>query len=324
MGNLVEERKRLLVKVSKLYYVDGLNQQEIAERLRISRPNVSRMLSEARSEGIVTITIKNPYEEEQQLERAIAETFGIHDVIVHNISDNDPKLIERQLALAGAALLETTLKDRDIVGVMAGRATASLGREAEYFPRKGLQFVPLVGGWGIERADWHANTNARVLGETFKSKYWQLNAPAVVSSKETRDALLNEPEIQEVLGLARQSTVALLGIGQLSEQATIVKSGYLKAEELRSIEESGAVANLCASFLNDRGEILELPVSARMIGVTLPELRRQAQVIGIASGEDKVAAITATLRGKWIDVLVTDYRTAKAILEWNRTHPVES
>ncbi|MBO8165065.1 MAG: sugar-binding transcriptional regulator [Brevibacillus sp.] len=322
MGNLAEERKRLLVKVSKLYYVDGFNQQEIAERLRISRPNVSRMLSEARSEGIVSITIKNPYEEEQQLERAIAETFGIHDVIVHSSAENDPAALERQLALAAAALLETTLKDNDIVGVMAGRAIAALGKEVEFFSRKQLQFVPLVGGWGIERADWHANTNARVLGETFRSKYWQLNAPAVVSSKETRDALINEPEIQEVLGIARRATVALLGIGQISEEATIVQSGYLNSKELYTIQRRGAVANLCASFLDEQGNILDLPVTERMIGVTLPELRRHTQVIGIASGKDKVPAITATLRGRWIDVLVTDYDTAKNILDWNRAHPV--
>ncbi|MBP1994194.1 sugar-binding transcriptional regulator [Paenibacillus eucommiae] len=323
MADITQEKMRLLVKVGTLYYVDGLNQQEIAERLGISRPQISRMLAYAKAEGIVQITIKNPFSEEQTYERAIAETFGIHDVIVVHVPGADQQLIDLQLARAGAALLENVFKDRDIVGVMAGQTIASIGNEINYFTRKNMQFVPLVGGWGSAGAYWHANSNTRVLAEKLKSKYWLLNAPAIVASSQARDILVEENEIQTVLKLARQANVALVGIGQVSEQATIVRSGYFDKKDIDEVLSLGAVANICTSFINERGESIPYHADSRMIGLNADELRKAPNVIAIASGEEKVAAITAALRGQWVDVLVIDMKTAKSVLEWHRLHPVQ-
>lgn len=322
MASIADERKRLIIKVSNLYYMEGLNQQEIADRLRISRPQVSRMLSAARTEGIVNITIKNPYAEEQKYESAISDTFGIHDVIVIDTLEAEQKMCERQLAGAAVVLLESVLKEHDTVGVMAGRSVCAVGEEIDYFLRKDLSFVPLVGGYGPEGANWHANSNVRALGEKLRSRYLQLNAPVVVASVQTRDILLKEPEISNVLDSARSSTVALVGIGQVSDQATIVKSGFFNDEDMEEVKKNGAVANLCTSFINEKGECIDFSASSRMIGINAMELRKIPQVIAIASGDDKAEAITAILNGRWVDVLITNLSTAKAVLEWHSLHPV--
>jgi deoxyribonucleoside regulator len=320
---MTQEKMRMLVKVSTLYYMDGLNQQEIAVRLGISRPQISRMLAAAKSEGIVQIGIKNPFSEEQTYERAISETFGIHDVIVVHVPGADRQIIDLQLARSGAALLENVLKDHDIVGVMAGQTLASIGNEINYFTRKNMQFVPLVGGWGSAGAYWHANSNTRLLAEKLKSKYWLLNAPAIVASQQAKDILMRENEIGNVLSLAKQANVALVGIGQVSDQATIVKSGYFDVKDIEEVRSLGAVSNICTSFLNDLGESIPYHAEARMIGLSAADLRKVPNVIAVASGEDKVSAITAALRGKWIDVLVIDMETAKSVLEWHRFHSVQ-
>ncbi len=44
---------RLLHKISKLYYEQKLTQQAISERLRLSRPKVSRLLQRAEDEGLI-------------------------------------------------------------------------------------------------------------------------------------------------------------------------------------------------------------------------------------------------------------------------------
>lgn len=46
-----------LLAVAKMYYEQGLTQQEIAEKVFLSRSHVSRMLKEARALGIVEIII---------------------------------------------------------------------------------------------------------------------------------------------------------------------------------------------------------------------------------------------------------------------------
>ncbi|WP_256761739.1 sugar-binding transcriptional regulator [Cohnella sp. WQ 127256] len=316
-----QEKKRLLVKVSSLYYMDGLNQQEISERLGISRPQISRMLAVAKSEGIVQISIRNPYSEEQVYERAIAETFGIHDVIVVHVPNADRRIIDQQVARAASALLESAIKDRDVVGIMAGRTIASVGREMHSIGRKNVQFVPMIGGFGSDGEAWHANSNARVFAEQFKSRHLLLNAPAVVASSQARDTFLNESEISQVLEAAKRVSLALIGIGQVTDQAAIVQSGYFTHQEMVDVSEKGAVANVCTSFLDAAGERISYDAESRMIGLSIDDIRAIPNVIAIASGGEKIEAIVSALRGKCMDVLVTDLETAQQLLEWHRSHP---
>jgi DNA-binding transcriptional regulator LsrR (DeoR family) len=321
VNDVSQEKTRLLVKVSTMYYLDGMNQQEISERLGISRPQVSRMLAAAKSEGIVQISIRNPYSEEQAYERAIAETFGIHDVIVVHVPGADRQMIDLHVARAASALLESSIKDRDVVGIMAGRTIASVGKEMHYADRKDVQFVPMIGGFGSDGGTWHANSNARVFAERFKSRHLLLNAPAVVASPQARDFFLNESEISDVLEAAGKVSLALIGIGQVSDQATIVRSGYFSDEEMQDMRTKGAVCNISTSFLDESGERVHYDGEARMIGLTIDEIKAIPNVIAIASGDDKVEAIVSALRGKCMDVLVTDMDTAKQLLDWQRKHP---
>lgn len=233
-------------------------------------------------------------------------------------SEADPNKLHAQLGRTSAALIESVLMDRDIVGVMAGRTIASAAAKLDYFAREGLQFVPMVGGWGSEGGGWHANSNTMAFANRLKSKYWMLHAPAVVASPETGNLLRQEPEIDKVLQLARRSCVAVISIGEVSERSTMVESGNMSIEDIRGMEQRGAAANLCASFIDVNGREMDFPEQNRFIGVTASELRAIPTVIGIAGGVAKVEAIAAALRGKWIDVLVTDAATARAVIEFHR------
>ncbi|GGD85774.1 sugar-binding transcriptional regulator [Paenibacillus nasutitermitis] len=316
MSEMNHERFRLLVKICRLYYEDGLNQQEIAKRLGISRPHVSRMLTAAKNEGIVRISINNPFSTEQELERTLIETFGIHDALIVDSPEARGDKLYEQLGRTSAALLESVLKDGDIVGVMAGRTVASVADEI-YFAREGLQFVPLVGGWGSAGAAWHASSNTMTFASKLKAKYWLMHAPAVVASEATGALLRQEPEIGKVLDLAQRSRVAIVSIGEAGEQATMVTSGSFSAEDMAQLRAQGAAANLCGSFLDGDGQEMVYPGSGRFIGLSAGELRGIPNVIAVAGGLSKVEAITAVLRGRWIDILVTDAATAKAVMAFH-------
>ncbi len=315
-----QDRFRLLVKICQLYYEEGLNQMEIAKRLGISRPHVSRMLTAARNEGIVRISINNPFSAEQELEKSLIDAFGIQDALVVDSSDMEPAGLPALLGRTGAALLESVLRDGDIVGIMAGHTIGCAAEEMDYFERDNLQFVPLVGGWGSDGAAWHASTNAMAFANKLKSKYSMFHAPALVANEETGMLLRQEPEIAKVLELARSSRVAVVSIGEVSEEATMVKSGSFSGEDMTVLKKLGAAANLCTSFLDERGQVIEFPGSSRLIGLGARELRAIPTVIGIAGGAAKVTAITAALKGKWIDVLVTDSETARDIVSMSSSN----
>ena len=77
MGSLSHERKRLMTKISIMYYNEGLSQQQITDKLNISRAQVSRMLSNARSEGIVDIIIKDDFADERRYETWLCRAFNL-------------------------------------------------------------------------------------------------------------------------------------------------------------------------------------------------------------------------------------------------------
>lgn len=314
-----DERTRLLVKVSSMYYIDGLNQQEISARLGISRPQVSRMLSKAKSDGIVQIRIRNPFSKEQQLERALSETFGIPDVMAVRLPEGaSPEQLNVHLGQAAAVLLESILRDHATVAVMAGSAVRSVADALTWFPRKNVTFVPAVGGWGAGAAEWHANTNTRIMAEKLHGKYLFLNAPAIVGTKETRDVIVREKEIDDVLTRARNADLALVGIGQVSEHAAIVRSGFFGRDELEEVIRLGAVANIGTSFMDADGALLPANSEQRMIGLSAQDLRKIPKVVAAAGGDEKVAAIVAVLKGRWIDSLITDVRTAEQLLAFRK------
>ncbi|TBL70436.1 sugar-binding transcriptional regulator [Paenibacillus thalictri] len=321
MPDINEDRFRMLVKICQFYYEDGLNQLDIAKRLGISRPHVSRMLTAAKNEGVVRISIHNPFSAEQELEKMLVETFGIQDALVVDCTEaeRDPGKLYAGLGRASGALLESVLREDDIVSVMAGRSVAAAAEQLDYFAREGLQFVPLVGGWGPEGAAWHASSNAMAFANKLKSKYWMMHSPAVVSSPETGALLRGEPEIARVLELAQKSRVAVVGIGEIGDNATMVQSGSFQPSEIAELKKLGAVANLCGSFLDEAGREIDFPGKNRLIGLTAAELRAVSNVIAIAGGAGKAEAITSALRGKWIDILVTDAATAREMLKSDRT-----
>ncbi|WP_078427227.1 sugar-binding transcriptional regulator [Alkalihalobacterium alkalinitrilicum] len=312
---MLQERFRLMAKVCQLYFVEGLNQQAIADHYGISRTQVSRLISAAKTEGIVEINIRHPFGHVSEMEKELVKHFQLTDVVLVDTNGVDELVAEILLAQAGAAYLENIIKNEYIIGVMAGKSIANLAQEMTDISKKNLQFVPMIGGWGSEGTDWHANANTTRFAKNVKGSHWLLNAPAIVSSNDIRNHLIQEPEILKIKKLFQKIDVALIGIGEISECATFVQSTNMGLDQLRSILDKGAVASICTSLINANGEEIDTVFAQQMIGISSEELKHIPNVIGTARGEHKVDAILAAVRGKWIDVLVTDLNTAKKMLE---------
>ena len=73
---------RLLIKVARLYYQEDMTQSQIAKRLCLSRQKVQRLLSQARDEGIVRITIKPIMGTNSDSENRLERRFGIREAVV--------------------------------------------------------------------------------------------------------------------------------------------------------------------------------------------------------------------------------------------------
>lgn len=308
------EKIRQMVKICQLYYQEGYNQQQLANKFGISRTQISRMLSAAKDEGIVEIKINNPFSKESFIERKLIEKFALPAAVIVDTTNLTKNQSLDSLARAGAQYLESVIKKDDVVGVMAGKLIRQVVQRTHESKEKDVHIVPLVGGLGIQGANWHANSNVIQLSENTGHDYYVLNAPAIVNSLEMKSQLIEEDSIKKVLSQFDKLQIALVGIGEITEEATFFKTINLNREEFKKIKDAGAVCSIGKTFLNANGVEVAKEISNRMLAISSGDLKKTPLVIAIAAGDHKVDALVASLVGKWIDVLVTDVQTGRQII----------
>ena len=310
-----EEKVKLILKICNLYYFEELTQQEISKRLGISRPHVSRLLKLAREVGIVNISLKDPYSQEQKFEKKLVDHFKIVDAVVVDTYDLATSNSMDLLTNGVTSLLKRLVHNGDTLGVSAGYTLNAISEKIGAIDCKNLTIVPLVGGLGPEGAKWQANTIARNFADRLDCNYFQLNAPSFVSSKAAYDVFTAEPEIKNVCDMALNASIALIGLGTFNENATIIRTGLLSEKDIRELNSKGAVVSICNSFLDVHGNDVDFSGYERMIGINIAQLQRIPRKIGVAIGSEKIPAIISALNGGWIDYLVTSLATVREILQ---------
>jgi DNA-binding transcriptional regulator LsrR (DeoR family) len=314
MGRL--EELRLITKVATLYHRHGLRQAEIAERLDLSQASVSRLLKRGESEGIVRITVAAPMGVYPQLEDALKERYELKEAIVVDGSD-DPSELLHHLGAAAAYYLETTLQPDEQIGISSWSETLlAMTKSMRPIRRStGARVIQILGGVGDPAAAVHAAQLTRGLASLVNGDFSMLPAPGVVGAAGTRRVLLKDPYVQEAVQRFDTITLALVGIGTVEPSPMLARSGNVfTSAELAALSKAGAVGDICLRFFDVGGDPVEHPLGDRVIGIGLHQLRGCRRSVGIAGGRRKLAAIRGALRGRWINVLITDERVAEGLL----------
>jgi DNA-binding transcriptional regulator LsrR (DeoR family) len=309
-----QETRRTLYKIAKAYYEDGLTQEQIGDRLGLSRVKVSRMLQRAREAKVVQITVVAPQDSNADLERAVEAAFGLDEAVIVSPPSDDREVVVRALGPAGAQCLVRHLQGEEVLALTWGTTLLSVvdALPAQNWPE--MRVVQMLGGLGRPEADVYGADLARRTAEAFGARLRILPAPGIVASRMVRDALLADPQISGTLELAAQADVALVGIGQPSPGSVVMQAGILDEADLARLHEQGAVGDIALRFFDAEGRAVDHETNERIIGPTLDEIRGMRRVIGVAGGREKHEVIRAALRGALVDVLVTDYATAECLL----------
>ena len=315
-----EERTDLLVTVASLYYQLGQNQQQIAERLDISRSSVSRMIKEARDLGIVEIRIHRPVNRHYLLEQALIDRFGLTDAYVL-LGGQDQR--EDEL-LAGVGRLAASYLERVIallppdacIGIAWGTGVHAAVNALPENRAHPLDVVQIIGSVGAPNPTIDGPDLARLLAGKLGGRYYDLHAPVLVAQPALRDLLLNEPSMRDGLRRARIAALAITGIGTVEpEAASFLRAGHLTQADLADLRRQGVVGETCGRFFDAEGCFADYDINARVIGIDLPELHQVPRVIAVARGLPKAKSILGALRGRYLTVLATDDQTAQSVLE---------
>lgn len=312
---LSTDEKKLLLKICRLYYFDEWTQADIAKKMGVSRPIISKLLQKARNEGLVEIIVHDDSFHTIELEQKIEKAFPISDVLVVPTVDMPSDTAKSALAKAAAGYVSKTIRDAKKVGVSWGTTLFELVKEYPYENREQIKVIPLVGGMGSNRIELHSNQIAFELSKKLNGTCESLYAPAIVETRELRDLFVQTPNLDLVLEEARQCDLALVGIGNPFVNSTMEQIGYLKEEEMDDLRRAKVVADINSCFIKADGSIARNTINDKVIGIDVEELRNVDKVIAIAAGTHKAESIMATLRGGYLDVLITDDLTAYEILK---------
>ncbi|GAB4452299.1 MAG: sugar-binding domain-containing protein [Anaerolineae bacterium] len=311
-----EDKLALLAKVASLYYEKNLTQAEIAQRLNISRPQVSRLLAEGRQEGVVEIIIHHPAAKSSSLEQELLDRFALKEIkILVTGAIGYSQLVER-LGVLAARHMEERLEDGMILGISWNTGVYQVVNALRAAHQKKVTVVQLTGAVGSINPLIDGPDLTRWLAQTLGGQYKYLPAPLLVESPATREALLQDRSIRESMALLDQMDMALIGIGSLSPAlSSLLLAGYITETELREIIRQGGVGDICSYHFDLRGRILPLELHQRLIGVSLDTLKKTPYVIGVGGGIDKASAVLGALRLGVLDCLVTDEIAARAVLK---------
>ena len=310
-----QDELRLMAKVARMYYVQGIRQQGITDRLQIHQSTVSRLLKRAREANLVRFSVTSPPGIFSDLEDQLVAKFSLKDVVVVDGPSEDDRLV-RDLGAATAFYLETTVKPGARIGISSWSrslfAMVDALHPGDYcHGGKVIQILGGVGNVGLQQeAMYLAQRLAALIGATAVL----LQAPAVVASPEARRVLTREPMMREAVDHFDRLDLALVGIGSMEPSRLLATSGNVfSPEERQELSRIGAVGDICFRFFNAHGEPVKSPLMQRVIGIEPASLKRAGRVVGVAGGRKKIEAIHAALLGKWIDVLITDRRTAESL-----------
>ena len=307
----------VVTRIAWLYYKEKMTQAEIADRISLSRQKVQRLLEKARDLEIIRFTLKHPYVNLLSVESRLKEELGLRDAVVVPAASADVDHLRASMAKAGAEYLERRLSTERscILGLGWGNTTAHL---ADFFDGQSItgkiEVVSLIGNLMM-----NVSMNPYIMGDRIANKldapFYNIWAPAIAQTKERAEAFRSEPWIKDVLDKGCKANVNLIPIGELSRAASLFKMGYLSAADLKRLGDKGAVGDILSQFFDAEGEIIDDEVHNRVIGVPLETLRAGKKInIGVAGGASKVKAIKAAAAQGYINVLITDEKTAVAVL----------
>lgn len=311
------DRLRLLTRVARLYHEQGVRQPEIARHLHLSRARVSRLLKEAGERGIVRTLVVPPAGVHSALEEELAARFKLVDVVVVDVEGSGPE-VSAALGTGAAAYLDATLIGGDVIGVPSWSST--LLATVEALPPKRTRVaervVQVVGGLGSPEAQLQANRLTGRLADITGAKPVFVPSHGLVGSPGLRHAVMRNPRVVEVRQQWSSLTLALVGIGTQQPSALVRRSaGGLTLEEQTELARLGAVGDVCLRYFDRHGRRVESSLDRRVIGIDAADLRRVPRRVAVAGGAEKAEAILGAVRGRWINILVTDLGVARLLTQ---------
>jgi len=311
-----QDEQRLMVKIATLYYMENQKQSDIARSLNLSQSFVSRVLNRCLKEGLVKISVVQPANIFPALEKSLEEKYGLQQAIVVDVPEQAGSgQVKQAIGSAAAHYMETRIRANDLVGISSWSSTIRVMVD-QLHPQsaKARGVIQLLGGVGA-----NGNVQATILTQTLAANLscpaWLLPAQSIERAVDERARMVSNQDVAEVVSKFSEVDVAIVGVGALEPSQLLRNSGnYYDEAMLKTLAARGAVGDLCLHYYDAAGDAVLSKEEDPVIGMELEQLRHCPQVVALAGGKEKANAIRGALNGRYINVMIVDYPTARQLL----------
>jgi DNA-binding transcriptional regulator LsrR (DeoR family) len=297
-----------------LYYVAGLTQDQIAQELGVSRQRAQRLVSRAMAERLIRVRLEHRVSACLDLESALMRRFGLR---LARVAPSLPEGLDPlpSIAPTAAAEIERVLRSQKplVIALGTGRTLRAAVDELTAMECEQHRIVSLNGNISPDGSASYYDVIMRIA-DRVRAPHFPMPMPVIAGSLDERALFHALPSIQSVLRLAEGADVTFVGVGQMGDDAPLLKDGFLNATELQQMQAAGAMGEVAGWAYDSEGRYLDTPVNNRVAGARVMADAGRS-VIAIAAGHPKLQAMHAGLKGRIFNGLITDERTARSLLD---------
>ncbi|WP_428423579.1 sugar-binding transcriptional regulator [Pararhizobium sp.] len=319
-----DSEEALMVRAAWFYYVGGLNQEQTAGRLGVTRARVNKMLSEARDSGLVSISIDHqrvgmlPFEDHLRMTYGLdfcisTPAFGFQDA-----KDADTEVRKqiafRAVGVAAANHLKSLLSESETVtiGTGWGRTIEQMTLQLAGVRAPHARFISIMGSLTANSA-YNPFEVVHALARRTGGEGFFLPVPFIADSIEDKKVLLSQRSVVKAMEIARSASVCFISAGELTEDSLLRRQGMISRAELESLRKCGAIGDTNGIFFDSEGMQVDHDLNRRTIALGFEELK-QMPVILLIAGQDKASAAKGLLKSGIINGLIIDGDAAEALV----------
>lgn len=306
------EKTYLISKLCYMYYIENLSQDEISKRVFISRSQVSKLITLGKQLGMVHIQVDSPFYHSHVLEDQLLKKYGllesyIADYEPDNIPDDQKKIVSTI-----HKVLEKYAKDGDTICVGGGHTMWLTSAQINSLSADNITIVPLTSNYSSIGFNYQVSHVVKNFADNIKAKFCLLNTPFILSSKDLKSQLEQEPSVRDVLKMSQNSNILICTTNKFQSDNLFDKNSTSDLKEI--LDDKNIVCNIGTSFLNVDGKQIHKEISKQMMGLNIEEIKKIPYRICICAGEGKIKALKALLKSGCINILISNNETSKALL----------
>ncbi|MFK8079917.1 MAG: sugar-binding transcriptional regulator [Granulosicoccus sp.] len=314
MQEIEQNASSMAVRAAWLHYAGGHTQAEVARKLGLTSLKAHRLITKANNEGLVKVYIDGDVAECVALETSLADKHQLsYCEVVPDLDETDLPL--RALGIAGAQFLKRVIEnsEHESIGIGHGRTLAACVNFLPRIHRPDKQIVSLLGGFS-KKFSANPHDVIHLMAQRTDASAYVMPVPFFANTVNDKKVIMQQVGINEVMQLARQTSIKIAGIGSVDVQASMVANSMLEKKEIRGVHKAGGRGEVLGHFFDANGQPVETELSQRTMGLTLKDLKN-TRITAIAGGDTKVEAIQSILESGLLSGLITDERTARALVD---------